>query len=773
MGMDRASPRPARGRLADLVLRHRRLVAVFWLAVTAAGILLAGQVTGRFSSTQELPGLPSYRAAQVLQRSYGIGNNPPAAVVVTLPAGERIVSPAGRADLARILRPLSADRSLHVVSYLSAGDRKLVSGSGRSALALIYGGAHPPASARLASRMRASAPPGAVIHPTSLNDLASGASSRSGIGVLAEGLIGGLAALLVLAVVFGSLLALVPLAIAAVSILATFLLIGAVSIVAPVSNLVEFLIALIGLGVAIDYSLLVINRWREERARGLSNDDAVARAMSTAGRSVAFSGLIVAAGLLALVLLPIPFLRSLGYAGLLIPLVSVAVALTLLPALLAGSGQKLDRPRRRRSAGPGLRWQSWTRMVIRHRLLAAAAGLAVLGTLLGFAASLSAGEPRPGSLATAGPAHDGLAALHQAGFPDGVLAPTEIIVPDSTSGALAGQLTGLPGVYATTAPPGAQWHRAGTAPLQVLPAAPTSSRGGNAAVASVRGLAARVSPRALATGDGPFEADVVSALYRRFPVILGLVAVFTLLLLTRVFRSVILPVKALVLNVLSVGASYGALVLIWQYGYGSRAIWGIPATGVIVDFVPLMVFAFQFGLSMDYEVFIVSRIREAHDTGLSTDDATVEGTARTGRLVTSAALILFLAFAALAAGPQTSIKIFATGLGAGILLDATIVRALLLPALISLLGQRNWWLPRPIAHLMRCPPAPARPRELARFSLPHSARRPAFPASTRKDEKKPRTRRDSGHFSRPFPRDVPAKTLLRWTAHAAGTTGRH
>jgi len=226
-------------------------------------------------------------------------------------------------------------------------------------------------------------------------------------------------------------------------------------------------------------------------------------------------------------------------------------------------------------------------------------------------------------------------------------------------------------------------------------------------------------------------------------------------------------------NVLSVGASYGALVLIWQYGYGSRAVWGIPATGVIVDFVPLMVFAFQFGLSMDYEVFIVSRIREAHDTGLSTDDATVEGTARTGRLVTSAALILFLAFAALAAGPQTSIKIFATGLGAGILLDATIVRALLLPALISLLGQRNWWLPRPIAHLMRCPPAPARPRELARFSLPHSARRPAFPASTRKDEKKPRTRRDSGHFSRPFPRDVPAKTLLRWTAHAAGTTGRH
>jgi putative drug exporter of the RND superfamily len=526
--MNRASPHAARGRLVDLVLRHRRLVAVFWLAVTVAGVLLAGQVTGRFSSTQELPGLPSYQAAEVLQHSYGIGSNPPVAVVMTLPAGERIASPAGRSDLATILRPLSSDHSLHVVSYLSAGDRRLVSSSGRSTLALVYGGTSPPTSAQLTSRMRPSAPPGVMIHATSLGDLASGGGS-GGIGVLAEGLIGGLAALLVLAVVFGSLLAVVPLVIAVVSILATILLIGAVSIVTPVSNIVEFLIALIGLGVAIDYSLLVITRWREECARGLSNEDAVARAMSTAGRPVAFSGLVVAVGLLALVLLPIPFLRSFGYAGLLIPLVSVAVALTLLPALLAGVGQKLDRRRRRSSASPGRRWQSWTRMVIRNRLLAAAAGLAILATLLGFATRLSAGEPRPGSQATAGPAHDGLVALRQAGFPDGVLAPIDIVAPDTAAGALASQLTGLPGVYATVVAPGPQWHRAGTALLQVLPAGPTSSASGNATVASVRGLAARVSPQVLVTGDGPLEADFVSALYRRFPAILALVAVLSLL----------------------------------------------------------------------------------------------------------------------------------------------------------------------------------------------------------------------------------------------------
>ncbi|HUA29787.1 MAG TPA: MMPL family transporter [Streptosporangiaceae bacterium] len=687
------------------MLRHRRLVAVFWLAMTIAGVLLAGQITGRFSSAQELPGLPSYRAAEVLQHSYGIGDNPPGAILVTLRAGEQITSAAGRSDLGRALGPVSADHSLHLVSYLSARNHKLVSGNGRSTLVLVYGGAKQPTSAGLASQMRSSVPPGVTVHATSLNDLASGGSS-GGIGVLGEGVIAGLGALLVLAVVFGPLLALVPLIIAVVAILTTFLLIGLVSTVAPVSSLVEFLIALVGLGVAIDYSLLMISRWREERARGLGNQDAIARAMSTAGRSIAFSALVVAIGLLSLVLLPIPFLRSLGYAGLFIPLVSAVVALTLLPVILAGPGRRLGNAHRRRTAGPGRRWHSWASLVVRHRLLAAAAGLAILGTLLGFATRLSVGEPQPGSQATAGAAHDGLVALRQAGFPDGVLAPVDIVAPDAAVSVLNSRLTALPGVYATLVAPDPRWRHAGTTVIQVLPAGPTSSAAGKTAVASVRSLTERTSPRALVTGDGPFEADVVSALYSRFPAILGLVAALSLLLLMRAFRSVVLPVKALVLNVLSIGASYGALVLIWQYGYGSKAIWGIPATGVIVEFVPLLVFAFQFGLSMDYEVFIVSRIREEYDTGLSTDNAAVAGIARTGRLVTSAALILFLAFAALAAGPQTSIKIFATGLGVGILLDATVVRALLLPALISLFGRWNWWLPRPVARIVRWPSGP-------------------------------------------------------------------
>ena len=229
----------------------------------------------------------------------------------------------------------------------------------------------------------------------------------------------------------------------------------------------------------------------------------------------------------------------------------------------------------------------------------------------------------------------------------------------------------------------------------MLPSAPTSSATDNATVSTVRATVARLAPSAQVAGDGPEEADLVHAFYSRFPFIVALVALLSLLALARAFRSVVLPIKAVVVNVLSVGAAYGALVLIWQHGYGSRAIWGIPATGVVVDFVPLMVFAFLFGLSMDYEVFILSRIKEAHDAGKSTDEAVVDGLGHTGRLVTSAAIILFLAFAALAAGPDVQIKVFATGMAVGILLDATVVRALLVPALVSLLGRWNWWVPRP------------------------------------------------------------------------------
>jgi RND superfamily putative drug exporter len=205
------------------------------------------------------------------------------------------------------------------------------------------------------------------------------------------------------------------------------------------------------------------------------------------------------------------------------------------------------------------------------------------------------------------------------------------------------------------------------------------------------------------TGLGNAQVDFLHAVYGNFPLVLLIIAVLTYVLLVRAFRSLLLPLKAVVLNLVSLTAVYGLVVLFWQEGYGSQAFFGIEATGAVTFWIPLMVFAFLFGLSMDYEVFILSRIREEYDAGASTDEAVVLGIGRTGRLVTSAALILFLAFAALASGPGTDIKVMATALGLGILLDATLVRSVLVPSLVSLFGSWNWYLPDGVARILRVP----------------------------------------------------------------------
>ncbi len=685
-------------RLARALLRHRRRVVLLWLALTIVGVALVGPIAGRLSSSTTFPGLPSYEAGLAIARTYGNGgNNSPTVVVVTLPRGERVESPSGLATVSATFAGLGRDRSLRVVSYATVRDPRLVSDGGRAALGLVFGDANAPSSATLAAQLRARAPTGVTVAATNLTGLYD-APGSGGIGVLGEVVIGSIGALVVLVLVFGSLLAVVPLLVAVVSILATFLALGALTTVTDVSQLVEYLVSLIGLGIAIDYSLLIVTRWREERARGRSNDDAVVVAVASAGRTVVFSGVTVAVGLFSLVLLPVPFLRSLGYGGLLIPLVTVVAAVTLLPVLLGSWGPRLDRHneravRRQRRAGQASRaWTAWTRAVIRHRALAATAALVVLGVLLAIACGIRVGEARPTSVARSGSAEQGLVHLERAGFPTGVIQPMEILVPDKGNpAALAARLRRIPGVDTAVAPTGPAWRKGATALVDVLPTYPTSSSADEATVAAVRATVARVAPGAQVAGDGPEEADVVHAYYSRFPLIVAIVALISLLALARAFRSAVLPVKAVLLNVLSVGAAYGALVLVWQHGYGSQPLWGIPANGVVVDFVPLVVFAFLFGLSMDYEVFILSRIKEAHDAGRSTDDAVVEGLGRTGRLVTSAAIILFLAFAALAAGPSVPVKVFATGMAVGILLDATVVRALLVPALVSLLGRWNWW----------------------------------------------------------------------------------
>lgn len=297
--------------------------------------------------------------------------------------------------------------------------------------------------------------------------------------------------------------------------------------------------------------------------------------------------------------------------------------------------------------------------------------------------------------------------LEQARIPVGVLAPIEVLIPAGVSPAkVTAAASGVGGVRTAVAPAGPSWRRDGTAMAVVLPVADGSSPAGQATATAVRSALDTAAPGALVGGYTPGLVDQVRALYGDFPYVLAGLVLVTFILLARAFRSLVLALKAVLANLLSVAAVYGVLVLVWQDGHGTQAIWGLPGTGAITSWIPLFVFAFVYGLSMDYEVFILTRMREEYDATGSTSQAVITAIGRTGRLVTSAALILFLAMAALASAPITFLKVFATGVGVGILLDATVVRSLLVPAVVAVLDRWNWWLPAWAARILRVPAAP-------------------------------------------------------------------
>jgi RND superfamily putative drug exporter len=704
--------------LTRWVLAHKRTVVVSWIVLTIAGIAAAGPASDALEPEFSVPNKEGWETnVAIADRYRGTGGDTaPLVAVVTLPKGQTADSPRVRADLAnvdaRLERALPQSR---LASYASTGDRTFVSDDGRTTFAIVYPQPDPdsafgenPRAEKSASRALAGASVGgAPVHLTGFDALAedSGADNE-GPGVLLEALIGGVGALAVLSFVFASFLAIVPIMMAVVSIMTTFLLLLGLTELTNVSPIVQFLIALIGLGVSIDYSLIVASRWREERSHGRSGDEAVQRAMETAGRAVVFSGITVAIGLLALIALPLPFLRSMGYGGMLIPLVSTLVAITLLPVVMAKLGSRLDWPHRRTDDKASRAWTRWAQGVARRRWVAAGAGMAVVLALAFAATDLQLGTSDANTIAKSGDARTGLVALEKAGIGEGSLLPHEILIEgDTDPRSVASALRDVDGIHGAVAPDSPQWRRDGTALVEAIPVPDSGSDKGGATLDSVRDTAHAAGSDVRVGGQPAANADFIDAVYGSFPLMIALITITTFILLARAFRSLLLPAKAIVLNVLSVAAAWGVMVLVWQHGYGSEAIFGIEATGAIPSWMPLMIFAFLFGLSMDYEVFILSRMREEYDRTGSTEVAVVQGIGRTGRLVTSAALILFLTFVAMASGPGTDLKMFATGLAAGILLDATVIRALIVPAVIALMGRWNWWLPRWPARLLRVEPS--------------------------------------------------------------------
>jgi RND superfamily putative drug exporter len=326
---------------------------------------------------------------------------------------------------------------------------------------------------------------------------------------------------------------------------------------------------------------------------------------------------------------------------------------------------------------------------------------------------IKVGVPRTEALANHGTAVEALDVLHDGGVPRGVVTPLEVLVKGSDPAASAGQivdkLENVDGVAFAAFPDDATWAKDGTAIVEVFPDEETVDLSRAKVVERMRKAIDDVPGYVGVAGTGATVRDYTDAVFKRFPLVMTLIAFVTFLLLVRAFRSLLLPLKAVVLNVLSVAATFGFVVWFWQHGHGSQAVFDIVPTGAITFWVPVVIFGFLFGLSMDYEVFILSRMREEYDKTGSTRQAVVEGLGRTGRIVTCAALILFMAFIALAASPGTDVKVLATALGVGILLDATVVRALMVPALVSLFGRWNWYLPAWLAKPLRLEPSPAAP----------------------------------------------------------------
>lgn len=705
--------------LSRFVLGRKRLVGVLTLVLLLAGGGAIALLLPSVSERNAYPGLPGYEANQRIMSTYGTGGyERPFLPVVTLPEGVTVDSPGVRDRLGEAFDAAARETKGRVVSFADTGDRVFVGADGRTTFGLIFGGPVEqgglPGSALgegavldsvISDAMRPRLPTGAALHVTGLDPLATGADT-GGLNVPVKLLVTIAAAILVLAWVFRSSLAFVPLLTAFVAIPVSFVGLLVASLFIEVHETTLIMLPLFGIGIAIDYALILVTRWREERAHGVEGDAAVHRAMATAGHAIVFSSAAVAIGLVTMIVLPIPLLRSLGVGGTLVTAASALVSLTLLPLVLARSGRRLDRKKRvdTREESAGRMWTKWAEIVVRFRVVAAVLAAGVLVVLSLVALGINLKVPQTGNLARSGPGHDGLAALTDAGVPSGVLTSFDVFVPPGTSpDGVASLVRGLPGVHGVATADTEAWARDGSAVITVMP----SAEGGSAAgEETIRRVADAVPDGVLVGGNVTQQMDYVEVTYTAFPWMLAILSLATYIMLARAFRSLLLPLKAILLNLLSLGAVLGAMVLLWQWGWGTQALLGIQPDGAIGTFVPVTIFAFLYGLSMDYEVFIIARMREEYDRTGSTRAAVVNGVGRTGRLVTCAALILFFSFASMASGGELDVAIFSSGVALGIILDATLIRSVLVPATVAMMGKWNWWLPGWAARVLRVPPSP-------------------------------------------------------------------
>jgi putative drug exporter of the RND superfamily len=729
-------------RIAQLAIAApRRVIAVVALAMVAVGLFGIPVAKSLSAGGLEDPNSESASATRLLTEKFGEGD---VGLLIVVSAPDRFDSPQARAVATEIIGRLQ--RSGHVAKVNSAWTSP------------------PPAAAALISRDHKS---GLIVAGIIGDASDQQASTKSLVAQLPQGRdgvvvrSGGQAmvnlqiteqskrdlvstemfvlplSFLVLVWVFGGLFAAaLPVAVGVMAILGSLAVLRVITFFTDVSVFALNLTTAMGLALAIDYTLLIISRFRDEMGEGASREQALMTTMASAGRTVLFSATTVALAMAVMVVFPIHFLRSFAYAGVATVAFAAVAALVVTPAAIMLLGDRLEaldvrRLIRRALSRPepevrSVHQQFWyrsTKFVMRH---AVPIGLAVVALLLMMGApflGVRPGLPDDRVLPASASAHQVGDQLRQE-FADNAATAVSIVIPDAARVApaemkrYATDLSRVPNVASVSAPTGLFVAGRPAGP----PTAPTGQVQGSALL-TVESTAPLFSDRsetqldrlhAVSTpggravefaGTAQTNRDTVHAITSRLPVVLGLIAVVTLVLLFLLTGSVVLPVKALVLNVLSLSAAFGAIVWIFQDGHLGAL--GTTATGTLVANMPVLLFCIAFGLSMDYEVFLVSRIREfwrgfgadRPQTSADNDESVALGVAHTGRVVTAAALIMAISFAALAAAHLSALRMFGVGLTLAVLVDATLVRMVLVPAFMHVMGRWNWWAPKPLARL--------------------------------------------------------------------------
>jgi putative drug exporter of the RND superfamily len=503
-------------------------------------------------------------------------------------------------------------------------------------------------------------------------------------------------ALAALVVVFGGVVAAVmPVALAVVSVIGALLVLTLATLTGDVAVYALNVVTMLGLGVGIDYGLVFVSRYREERGHGLDVVPALERTVATAGRTVMFSGLTVAVALGGLLLFDSAGLRSLAVGGIGVVLVAVVAGLTLLPALLAIAGHRIRPARVRTGPGPYWRLAGWVR---RHAVpIVAVVGVGLFVAALPFLGARFE-NPDARSLPRSSVARQIEEARER--FPVGGADPVEVLAetaPDDPElAAWLGRVGALPGVDRVDVDE--ELAPAGAVVVEAVPEGPTQGEIAQGLVADLRDLDAPFPT--MVTGEAAELVDLKASIAARLPWALAVVCLATMALLFLMTGSLVVALKAILMNVLSIGATFGVLVWVFQDGHLTGLL-GFDAVGSLDATMPLIVFLFAFGLSMDYEVFLLARIKEAWDATGDNDVAIATGLDRTGRIITSAAALMVIVFAGFAAGELVLVKQLGIGLAVAVVVDATIVRGLLVPATMTLMGERNWWSPAPLRRLHR------------------------------------------------------------------------